>query len=54
MSVKEQKNGHLSLEISTIKFEKVPESAIIFEKSTFSCFLQVEDTVAFDAITNVV
>jgi hypothetical protein len=32
MNVKVQKNGLLPLEISAIKLEKVPESALILEK----------------------
>ena len=32
MSVKVQKNGLLMLEISVLKLEKVPESALILEK----------------------
>jgi len=36
MSVKGQKNGLPPLEISTIKLEKVPESALILEKGLFT------------------
>jgi hypothetical protein len=32
MSVKVRKNGFLPLEISTVKLEKVPESALLLEK----------------------
>jgi len=35
MSVKGQKNGLLPLEISAIKLEKTPESALILEKGLF-------------------
>jgi hypothetical protein len=35
MSTKVQKNGLLPLENSTIKLEKVPESALILEKGLF-------------------
>jgi hypothetical protein len=35
MSVEGKKNGLLPLEISTIKLEKVPESALILEKGLF-------------------
>jgi len=38
MSVEGKKNGLLPLEISAIKLEKVPESALVFEKGLLESY----------------